>query len=88
MDGEQNTYQRLNTGLHLEPGSAESVNVSRVFLPLRLANQELKEQGGEEVDHGKSTPERVSGRVAQALSQEGCQKRCLEHNSPQALVRF
>jgi hypothetical protein len=28
------------------------------------------EQGGEEVDHGKFTPERVAGRVAQALSQE------------------
>jgi hypothetical protein len=62
------------------------VNVSRVFLPLRLANQELKEQGGEEVDHGKSTPERVAGRVTQTLSQESCQKRYLEHGTPQALV--
>jgi hypothetical protein len=48
----------------------------------------LKEQGGEEVDNGKSTPERVAGRVAQALSQKSCQKRHLEHSSPKALVRL
>ena len=88
MDGEFNDYQRLNTGVHSKPGSAESVNVSRVFLSLRPAYQDLKEQGGEEVDHGKFTPERVAGCVAQALSQKGCQKRHFEHGTPQALVRF
>jgi hypothetical protein len=34
MDGEFNYYRRLNTGVLLTPGSAESVNVSRVFLSL------------------------------------------------------
>ena len=48
----------------------------------------LKEQGGEEVDHGKSTPERVARRTAQTLSQESRQKRYLEHGPPKALVRF
>jgi hypothetical protein len=89
MDGELNYYRRLNTGVHSIPGSAESVNVSRVFLSLFPADQDfLKEQGGEAVDHGKSTPERVTRRVAQALSQESCQKRDFKHGSPQALVRF
>ena len=46
------------------------------------------EQGGETVDNGKSTPERVAGRVAQALSQESCQERYLEYRTPQALVRI
>ena len=88
MDGELNYYRRLNTGVHSKPGSAESVNVSRVFLSLCPAYQDLKEQGGEEVDHGKFTPERVAGRIAQAFSQESRQKRHLEHGSPQALVRL
>jgi hypothetical protein len=48
----------------------------------------LKEQGGEEVDHGKSTPERVARRVAQTLSQENRQKRYFKYGSPQALVRI
>jgi hypothetical protein len=68
MDGELNYYRRLNTGMHSKPGSAESVNVSRVFLSQTLAHQDLKEQGGEEVDHSKFTPERVARRIAQALS--------------------
>lgn len=88
MDGELNYYRRLNTGVHSKPGSAESVNVSRVFLSLHPVYQELKEQGGEEVDHGKSTPERVAGRTAQALSKESCQKWHFEHRSSQALVRL
>lgn len=88
MDGELNYYRRLNTGMHSKPGSAESVNVSRVFLSLYPAHQDLKEQGGEEVDHSKFTSKRVSGRIAQALSKEGRQKRYLEHGSPQALVRL
>ena len=46
------------------------------------------EQGGETVDNGKSTPERVAGRVAQALSQEGCQEWYPEHSPQEALVRI
>jgi hypothetical protein len=34
MDGELNYYQRLITGVYSIPGSAESVNVSRVFFAL------------------------------------------------------
>jgi len=48
----------------------------------------FRQLGGEEVDHGKSTPERVARRPAQALSQKSRQKRYLEHGAPQALVRF
>ncbi len=46
------------------------------------------EQGGEKVDNGKSTPERVARRVAQAFSQESSQERHFEHRASQALVRI
>jgi hypothetical protein len=63
------------------------VNVSRVFFAQNPGIvQEWKE--GEKVDNGKSTPERVAVRVAEAVSQESCQEWHLEHRSPQALVRF
>ena len=41
MDGDQNSYHWLNTGMHSKPGSAESVNVSRVIFFLAPGNQDI-----------------------------------------------
>jgi hypothetical protein len=41
MDGEPKLLSMTETGVHSKPGSAESVNVSRVFLPQRPANQDF-----------------------------------------------
>jgi hypothetical protein len=45
-------------------------------------------KGGETRDKCKSTPERIAGSTAQALSKEGGQEWDLEHRSAQAVVRI
>jgi len=45
-------------------------------------------KGGEKIDFGKFTPQRIAGSAVQALPQEGCEKRHPQHCTPQALVRL
>lgn len=53
-----------------------------------MANYFLLWKEVKKIGNRKFTQRRVAGSIAQAIPQESCKERRVEHGAPQALVRF